>query len=72
MLKIYKNILDVHHVDVSEYTSTPITSITPLFQYWYDIASWHRPSILVLDNLHTLLSAEVEVTPSLLPLLLLD
>ncbi|KAF5351610.1 hypothetical protein D9756_007497 [Leucocoprinus leucothites] len=50
----------VHHVDVSKYADTPISTVKNLFNYWFEKAIWHRPSVVVLDNLDKLLSAEVE------------
>ncbi|KAF8637996.1 hypothetical protein AX16_010628 [Volvariella volvacea WC 439] len=47
-------------VDMSRYTEQPVAKIKSLFQYWFEKASWHRPSILVLDNIDKLLGAEVE------------
>jgi len=29
--------------------------------YWFDKCAWHKPSVLIIDNLDKLLSAEVEV-----------
>ncbi|RDB24902.1 Peroxisome biosynthesis protein PAS1 [Hypsizygus marmoreus] len=49
-----------HFVDVSRFSEQPIAAVKALFKYWYDKAMWHRPSVLVLDNLDKLLSAEVE------------
>ncbi|KDQ55035.1 hypothetical protein JAAARDRAFT_181043 [Jaapia argillacea MUCL 33604] len=49
-----------HYVDVSKLAENPISTLKPLFEYWYDQAAWHRPSILILDNLEKLLSAEQE------------
>lgn len=36
-------------------------SVKAQFNFWFDKCAWHRPSILILDNLDKLLSAEVEV-----------
>ncbi|GLB37363.1 putative peroxisome biogenesis factor 1, N-terminal [Lyophyllum shimeji] len=49
-----------HFVDVSRYAEQSIPSIKALLRYWFAKATWHRPSILILDNLDKLLSAEVE------------
>lgn len=54
-------ILDINYVDVSTLVQQPISSLTIRFNYWFDKCSWHRPSMLILDNLDKLLSAEVEV-----------
>lgn len=52
---------DIHYVDVSKYSELPIPTAKNLFRYWLDKARWHKPSVIVLDNLDKLLSAEVEV-----------
>ncbi|KAF9460743.1 P-loop containing nucleoside triphosphate hydrolase protein [Collybia nuda] len=49
-----------HFVDVSRYSEQPVATIKSLFRYWLHKAIWHRPSILVLDNLDKLLSVELE------------
>ncbi|KAJ3562418.1 hypothetical protein NP233_g9586 [Leucocoprinus birnbaumii] len=50
----------VHYVDVSKYVDTPVPTVKNLFSFWFDKAAWHKPSVIVLDNLDRLLSAEVE------------
>ena len=52
---------DVHYVDVSRYTKKSATTIKALFQHWFDTAYYHRPSIIIMDNLHSLLPPEAEV-----------
>ncbi|KAG6889103.1 hypothetical protein C0995_003672 [Termitomyces sp. Mi166 len=47
-------------VDVSRYTELPISSVKSLLQYWFEKAIWHKPSILILDNLDKLVGTEVE------------
>ena len=54
-------LLDIHYVDVSTLVQKSISSLKACFNYWFDKCSWHRPSVLILDNLDKLLSAEVEV-----------
>ncbi|EAU91532.2 peroxisome biogenesis factor 1 [Coprinopsis cinerea okayama7 len=49
-----------YYVDVSRYAESPIANVKALFTYWFDRVSWHRPGVLVLDNLDKLLGAEVE------------
>ncbi|KAF8070403.1 P-loop containing nucleoside triphosphate hydrolase protein [Lyophyllum atratum] len=49
-----------HFVDVSRYAEQPISTIKSLLRYWFDKAAWHKPSILILDNVDKLLGAEVE------------
>lgn len=53
--------IDIHYVDVSKHTEGAVRAIKTLFQYWFDNAAWHRPSVIVLDNLDALLAVEVEV-----------
>jgi len=55
------SVTDTYYVDVSRYSEQPISAVKGLFRYWFDKAAWHRPSILILDNLEKLLGAEVEV-----------
>lgn len=57
-------LLDVHYVDVSVYAEKPVSTIKSLFKYWFDKAAWHKPSILILDNVEHLLKAEEEVRHS--------
>lgn len=52
---------DIHYVDISRYSDKPVSTMNVLFKYWAEKAAWHRPSVLILDNLDKLLSAEVEV-----------
>lgn len=52
---------DIHYIDISKISEQPIPSVKAQFNYWFDKCAWHRPSILILDNLDNLLSAEVEV-----------
>ncbi|KAJ2931208.1 hypothetical protein H1R20_g5824, partial [Candolleomyces eurysporus] len=49
-----------YYVDASRHAEQPIAAVKGLFNYWFDRASWHRPSVLILDNLDKLLNAEVE------------
>jgi peroxin-1 len=53
--------IDTHYVDVSRYSDRPTPTVKALLRYWFDKVAWHRPSVLVLDNLDKLLSAELEV-----------
>ena len=49
------------YVDLSRYTEKPVETLRTQFQYWLDKAMWHRPSVLVFDNLEKLLGTELEV-----------
>ncbi|KAJ3749282.1 P-loop containing nucleoside triphosphate hydrolase protein [Lentinula detonsa] len=53
-----------HYVDVAPYANKPVPVIKSLFKYWLETAIWHKPSILVLDNLHEILGAESEQNDS--------
>ncbi|KAI0695674.1 AAA-domain-containing protein [Cerioporus squamosus] len=48
------------YVDLSRYTATPIAKIRSHIQYWMDKASWHKPSLLILDNIDKLMGTELE------------
>ncbi|KAJ7072576.1 P-loop containing nucleoside triphosphate hydrolase protein [Mycena amicta] len=52
------------YVDASRIASQPIPVIKALFNYWFDKAVWHQPSVLILDNLEKLVGAEAEHTDS--------
>ncbi|KDR75275.1 hypothetical protein GALMADRAFT_226942 [Galerina marginata CBS 339.88] len=49
-----------HYVDASKFSEHPISSVKAQLHFWFDTCAWHRPSVLILDNLDKLLSAEVE------------
>jgi peroxin-1 len=51
----------VLYVDLSRYTEKPVQMLRMQFQFWLDKAMWHRPSVLVFDNLEKLLGTELEV-----------
>ncbi|KAI0310136.1 P-loop containing nucleoside triphosphate hydrolase protein [Amylostereum chailletii] len=48
------------YVDLSRYKDKPVRNLKDLFVFWKDKASWHHPSVLVFDNLDSVVSAEVE------------
>ncbi|KAJ7209658.1 P-loop containing nucleoside triphosphate hydrolase protein, partial [Mycena pura] len=52
------------YTDASRYATQPVQTIKALLNYWFKKAVWHRPSILILDNLEKLVGAEVEHTDS--------
>lgn len=52
---------DTHYVDISPYADKPVPVIKSLFKYWLETALWHKPTVLILDNLHELLGTESEV-----------
>ena len=52
---------DTLYVDVSRYAASPIAKIRSHLKYWMEKASWHKPSLLVLDNIDKLMGTELEV-----------
>ncbi|KAK0454604.1 P-loop containing nucleoside triphosphate hydrolase protein [Armillaria borealis] len=54
----------VHYIDVTPYADKPVSTAKALFRYWFDKAAWHKPSVLILDNIEHLLKAEEEHTDS--------
>ena len=52
------------YVDISRYTEKPIQTLRTQFQFWLDKVMWHRPSVLIFDNLEKLLGTELEVLGS--------
>ncbi|KAI9457841.1 P-loop containing nucleoside triphosphate hydrolase protein [Boletus coccyginus] len=53
-----------HYVDFKFYTEKPVSALKTLFRYLYEIAAWHRPTVLIFDNLDKVLRAEVEHSDS--------
>ncbi|KAJ3929049.1 MAG: P-loop containing nucleoside triphosphate hydrolase protein [Lentinula lateritia] len=53
-----------HYIDVAPYADKPIPVVKQLFRYWLETSIWHKPSILVLDNVHELLGLESEQSDS--------
>ncbi|KAF9510428.1 hypothetical protein BS47DRAFT_1347980 [Hydnum rufescens UP504] len=51
-----------HHLyaDLAKLADERVAAVKALFDRWLDIASWHKPSILVLDNLDRVVGPEVE------------
>ncbi|KAG9310908.1 P-loop containing nucleoside triphosphate hydrolase protein [Chiua virens] len=54
----------IHYVDFKLYTEKPVATLKALFRYLYEIAAWHRPTVLIFDNLDKVLKAEEEHTDS--------
>ncbi|KAG8215478.1 P-loop containing nucleoside triphosphate hydrolase protein [Butyriboletus roseoflavus] len=54
----------IHYIDFRFYTEKPVATLKALFRYLYEIAAWHRPTVLIFDNLDKVLKAEVEHTDS--------
>lgn len=53
---------DTLYVDISRYAAQPVQTIKSLLAYWFRKAVWHRPAILILDNLEKLVGVELEVS----------
>ncbi|RDX44678.1 AAA-domain-containing protein [Lentinus brumalis] len=49
-----------YYVDLSRYAASPIAKIRSHMKFWMDKASWHKPSLLVLDNIDKLMGTELE------------
>nr|GAT57894.1 likely peroxisomal biogenesis AAA ATPase pex1 [Mycena chlorophos] len=48
------------YVDVSRCANQSLPVVKSLLSYWLEKAIWHRPSVLILDNIEKLLGAEAE------------
>ncbi|KAJ3522651.1 hypothetical protein NM688_g8845 [Phlebia brevispora] len=48
------------YVDLAKYVDTPVPKVKALIKYWFDKAWWHKPTVVVLDNLDKLMSVELE------------
>ena len=53
--------LDTLYLDLAKYTETPVSKVKMLLQYWFDKAFWHRPTVVIMDNLDKLMGIEQEV-----------
>lgn len=53
---------DVKVVDCAKHTDERVPHLKSLFKDWFDEACWHAPSVLFLDNIDSLIPAEVEVS----------
>ncbi|TFY68057.1 hypothetical protein EVG20_g3702 [Dentipellis fragilis] len=49
-----------YYVDVSRWTEKPVTKVRDQLHFWLDKALWHRPSVIIFDNLDKLLPVEAE------------
>ncbi|QRV84134.1 AAA family ATPase [Ceratobasidium sp. AG-Ba] len=52
------------YVDLAQMADEHTSSLRSKFKTWRSVAAWRRPSVLVLDNLDKVVSAEVEHTDS--------
>lgn len=57
---------DTHYVDFMSYSEKPMKKFKSLFRHLYEVAAWHRPTVLIFDNLDKVLSPEQEVRRILL------
>ncbi|KAI0349828.1 AAA-domain-containing protein [Trametes cingulata] len=48
------------YVDLSRFSGSPVAKVRSHMKYWMDKAAWHRPSLLVLDNIDKLMGTELE------------
>ncbi|GJE90322.1 PEX-1N and AAA domain-containing protein [Phanerochaete sordida] len=48
------------YVDLAKYTETPVSKVKSLLHYWFDKAFFHRPTVMVFDNMDKLMGAEQE------------
>ncbi|KAI6007075.1 P-loop containing nucleoside triphosphate hydrolase protein [Pisolithus albus] len=50
----------IHYIDFKQYSQKHTKIFKKLFRHLYEIAAWHRPTVLIFDNLDKILSPEVE------------
>lgn len=55
------------YIDLAKLSEERVPVLKALFERWIDIASWHRPSVIVLDNLDSVVGAEAEVRSFYIP-----
>ncbi|TBU28822.1 AAA-domain-containing protein [Dichomitus squalens] len=48
------------YVDLSRFNGSPVAKVRSQMKYWMDKVSWHKPSILILDNIDKLMGTELE------------
>lgn len=63
--KLILSYIDTLYVDLSRFNGSPVAKVQTHMKYWMDKASWHKPSILVLDNIDKLMGTELEVSHSI-------
>ncbi|KAI0665466.1 AAA-domain-containing protein [Trametes maxima] len=49
-----------HYVDLSRFAGSPVAKVRTHMSYWMEKAAWHKPSLLVLDNIDKLMGTELE------------
>lgn len=60
-VRTHENMSDSLYVDLSKCSEMPVSKFRSMLRYWMDKAAWHRPSLLLMDNVDRLLGAEAEV-----------
>ncbi|EIW74842.1 AAA-domain-containing protein [Coniophora puteana RWD-64-598 SS2] len=50
----------VHKIDLEAYASKPVKALKELFHYAYAKVAWHRPAVLVFENVDKVMGAEKE------------
>ena len=53
---------DIIYVDFSKYVAERAQRLRALFKYLFDKADYHKPSVLMIDNMDRLIAPEVEVS----------
>lgn len=53
--------IDHLYIDLAKLADERAATLKALFDKWIDISSWHKPSVLVLDNLDRIVGPELEV-----------
>jgi hypothetical protein len=48
-------------IDMKEFAEESLTGVRSLLQSLLRVALWHRPTLIVLDNLHQFVGVETEV-----------
>ncbi|KAI0740416.1 AAA-domain-containing protein [Earliella scabrosa] len=48
------------YVDLSRYNGSPIAKVRSHLKHWMEKASWHKPALIVLDNIDKLMGTELE------------
>ncbi|KAG9016438.1 Peroxisome biosynthesis protein pex1 [Tulasnella sp. JGI-2019a] len=48
------------YVDLAKHSEDPVAVLKNRFQSWLNIAAWHQPSLMILDNLDRTVGPEVE------------
>lgn len=53
---------DVLFVDLAKYADERVATVKSHFETWLHLALWHKPTILILDNLDRIVPAEVDAS----------